>query len=328
MTTRTFALTTLLAALSLGFANGFALRTVGPGDVIGQVAGLYNVPVDAIMEANGMISETIHPGDVLRIPLVQATGGISEAAPEPPPGFRRHVLAADETLSEIVGRYDIDMRALVGANPDLSSLDRLPIGVELLIPPGDGLLIQWQPGDELVELVRAHGADPVAVLRANAIVSPSDLRPGMLLFLPGVEPTAAIDRLAAVREAENRYIWPVHGRITSYFGRRNLGFGTSNFHRGLDVGAPTGTPILAARSGTVSFAGWSGSYGYLVRVRHAGNEETWYAHQSAISVSVGQAVDQGQILGRVGSTGLSTGPHLHFELRRAGTSLDPLGLLR
>lgn len=328
MTIRTLVLTFHLVFTAAAFASGFALRTVQPGDVIGSIASRYGVPVDALLEANGLESETIHPGDVLRIPLVQATGGLAEPAPEPPPGFRRHVLASDETLSEIVSRYGISMDALVGANPDLSSLDRLPIGVELLIPPGEGLLVVWQPDADLAGLLREHGADPVAVLRANAIVSPADLEPGMLLFLPDVEPTVALERLAAVRERENRYVWPVHGRITSYFGRRNLGFGTSGFHRGLDVAAPSGTAIVAARSGTVSFAGWSGSYGYLVRVRHAGNDETWYAHQSSIGVSVGQWLEQGQVLGRVGSTGLSTGPHLHFELRRAGTSLDPLGLLR
>ena len=237
------------------------------------------------------------------------------------------MLAPRETLSEIIDRYDITIDALVGANPDLSSLDRLPVGVELLIPPREGLVVTWGHGQDLGELLAAHGADPVEVLRANAIVSPADLAPGMLLFLPGVEPEAALQRLAAVRERENRYLWPVHGRITSYYGRRNLGFGTSNFHQGLDVAAPIGTLITAARAGTVSFAGWSGSYGYLVKVRHAGGEETWYAHQSGMLVSVGQYLEQGQALGRVGSTGLSTGPHLHFEIRRSGSALDPIGIL-
>ena len=327
MTLRPIALTLLLLSASTTLADGYALRTVRPGDVIGGVASRYGITVDALLEANDLDSETIHPGTVLRVPLGEATGGYVELAPEPPPGFRRHVLAPNETLSEITDHYGITMEALVGANPDLSSLDRLPIGVELLIPPGEGLVVGWNHGDDLAELVRHHGADPVDVLRANRIVSPADLEPGMLLFLPGVEPTAALERLATVRDLENRYLWPVHGRISSYYGRRNLGFGTSNFHQGLDVAAPTGTVITSARAGTVTFAGWSGSYGYLVKVRHAGNEETWYAHQSAIHVSVGERVEQGQALGRVGSTGLSTGPHLHFEIRRSGQALDPLGVL-
>jgi murein DD-endopeptidase MepM/ murein hydrolase activator NlpD len=151
----------------------------------------------------------------------------------------------------------------------------------------------------------------------------------MMLFLPGVEPQAALERLARVREEENRYIWPLHGRITSYFGRRNLGMGTSSFHRGVDVAAPTGTPIVAARSGTVVFAGWSTSgYGYLVRIRHQGGDETWYGHHSSVLVSVGESVRQGETIGLVGSTGISTGPHLHFELHEGGSAVDPLGHLR
>ncbi len=322
------ALTASLVLAAFASADGYALFTVRPGDTLGGIAARYGLPVDALQEANGLGGILVHPGDVLRIPLGEATGGLAEPAPEPPPGLGRHVLADGETLTEITSRYGIDMEALVGANPDLSSLDRLPVGVELLIPPGHGLLVTWQPGLDLAELLREHDADPVEVLRTNQIHAPGDLRPGMLLWLPGVEPAAALERLARVRELENRYVWPVHGRITSYFGRRNLGLGTSSFHRGLDVAAPTGTPIVASRSGTVSFAGWSGSYGYLVRVRHAGGDETWYAHQSRILVSLGEWVEQGQAIGRVGSTGLSTGPHIHFEIRRRGTALDPLGELR
>jgi len=324
---RSIVLAASLVFAAFAQADGYALRTVRPGDTLGAVASLYGLPLEALQEANGLSGVLVHPGDVLRIPLGEATGGLADPAPEPPPGFGRHVLAPGETLSEITSAYGIDLEALVGANPDLSSLDRLPVGVELLIPPGHGLLVTWEPGLDLAELLREHGADPVSVLRTNAIHAPSDLRPGMLLWLPGVEPSRALDRLARVRELENRYVWPVHGRITSYYGRRNLGLGTASFHRGLDVAAPTGTTIVASRSGTVSFAGWSGSYGYLVRIRHAGGDETWYAHQSSMLVSVGQWVEQNQAIGRVGSTGLSTGPHIHFEIRRHGTSLDPLGEL-
>lgn len=327
MTFRILALSILVATGTMVVAEGYALRTVQPGDLLSTIADAYDIPVDALREANDLDSEIIHPGDVLRVPLGEARGGVADPAPEPPPGFHRHVLESGETLSEVTSRYDIDLEALVGANPDLSSLDRLPVGVELLIPPGHGLLVTWEPGDDLGALLRAHGAEPTEVLRRNRIHAPSDLEPGMLLWLPGVSPDGALERLAKVRERENRYVWPVHGRITSYYGRRNLGLGTSSFHRGMDVAAPSGTAIAAARSGTVSFAGWSGSYGYLVKIRHNGQDETWYAHQSQLHVSVGDWVEQGQTIGRVGSTGLSTGPHVHFEIRRNGQARDPLGEL-
>lgn len=318
-----------LCLLGATQATGYALAVVEPGDSIGAIADRYNISVGVLMSYNGLTSSTIHPGQVLRVPYVEATGGAAQAAPPPPPGFRQHVLAEGETLSDVTSRYGISLRALVGANPDLSSLDRLPVGVELLVPPEEGLVVTLEHGQELTDLMAAYGVGPVEIVRANRITSPADIQPGMLVFLPGVEPTAALERLAKVREMENRYLWPVQGRITSYFGRRNLGMGTSSFHRGVDVAAPWGTPVTAARSGTVTFAGWSTQgYGYLVRIRHSGGDETWYGHFSTILVSVGEYVRQGDIVGRIGSTGISTGPHLHFELHERGRAIDPLTQLR
>jgi murein DD-endopeptidase MepM/ murein hydrolase activator NlpD len=323
-------LTVLLAALvPAGLAEGYALRTVETGDTVGTIAQRYGVSSEALLSFNGLESALIHPGDILKVPYVVARGGVSEPAPEPPPGFREHVLQPGEALSKVAARYGITLTALVGANPDLSSLDLLPTGVELLIPPGEGLVVTLGEVGELQALLSEHDVKPLDVARANDIRGIADLRAGMMLFLPGVEPQAALERLARVREEENRYIWPLHGRITSYFGRRNLGMGTSSFHRGVDVAAPTGTPIVAARSGTVVFAGWSTSgYGYLVRIRHQGGDETWYGHHSSVLVSVGESVRQGETIGLVGSTGISTGPHLHFELHEGGSAVDPLGHLR
>jgi murein DD-endopeptidase MepM/ murein hydrolase activator NlpD len=315
--------------LAIGAAQGYAIVVVQPGDALGSIAQRYGIGVEALGEANGLAGNLIRPGDVLHVPLQESRGGLLEPAPAPPAGFRRHTLAAGETLSSVTQLYGITITALVGANPDLSSLDRLPVGVELLIPPGEGLLVTLEHGVELTDLLAAYGADPVAVARANQIRSPFDLRPGMLLFLPGVEPAAALERLAAVRELENTYVWPLHGRLTSYFGRRNLGMGTSTFHRGLDIAAPTGSTIVAARSGTVTFAGWSTQgYGNLVKIRHAGGAESWYAHASRILVRVGQSVSQGEPIALVGSTGISTGPHLHLEIHVSGRAIDPLGELR
>jgi murein DD-endopeptidase MepM/ murein hydrolase activator NlpD len=310
-------------------ADGYALRTVRAGDSIGAIANRYNLSATALMQFNELESATIHPGDVLKIPFVAAVGGVAEEAPAPPPGFRQHVLLPGETLTDVTSRYGITIESLVGSNPDLSSLDRLPAGVELLIAPSEGLVVTLESEGQLSELVAAYGADPVEVARANQLASPVDIRAGMLLFLPGVEPVAALERLSKVRELENTYLWPLQGRITSYFGRRNLGMGTSSFHRGIDVAAAYGSTITAARTGTVSFAGWStAGYGYLIKVRHAGSAETWYGHNSRILVGVGQYVRQGEPIGLVGSTGISTGPHLHFELHERGRAIDPLGQLR
>jgi murein DD-endopeptidase MepM/ murein hydrolase activator NlpD len=117
-------------------------------------------------------------------------------------------------------------------------------------------------------------------------------------------------------------IWPVSGPVTSPFGWR-----WGRMHEGIDLGVGYGTPIHAAAAGTVIYCGWEGGYGNLVVIDHGGNLATAYGHQSSIAVGCGQQVSQGQVIGYVGSTGHSTGPHLHFEVRINGNAVDPLGYL-
>ena len=117
-------------------------------------------------------------------------------------------------------------------------------------------------------------------------------------------------------------IWPCSGPVTSGFGWR-----WGRMHEGIDIAVPTGTPIVAAASGTIIYAGWMGGYGNLVVVDHGGGLATAYGHNSSLAVGPGQAVAQGQIISYAGSTGNSTGPHLHFEVRVNGSPADPLGYL-
>ncbi|MEO1207944.1 MAG: peptidoglycan DD-metalloendopeptidase family protein [Cyanobacteria bacterium J06638_20] len=124
------------------------------------------------------------------------------------------------------------------------------------------------------------------------------------------------------------FIYPVNGRLTSGFGqRRHPILGTSRFHAGVDFGASQGTTIRAADSGKVIFSGWYGGYGRAVVIDHGGGITTLYAHASRLYVNVGQVVSQGQAIAAVGSTGLSTGPHLHFEVRQNGNPVNPMPYL-
>ena len=117
-------------------------------------------------------------------------------------------------------------------------------------------------------------------------------------------------------------IWPIQGVLTSPFGMR-----WGRMHEGIDIGAATGTPIYAAAGGTVIYAGWESGYGNLTVIDHGNGLATAYGHQSKIAVSNGQTVSRGQLIGYVGSTGHSTGPHLHFEVRANGTPVNPLSYL-
>jgi murein DD-endopeptidase MepM/ murein hydrolase activator NlpD len=143
----------------------------------------------------------------------------------------------------------------------------------------------------------------------------------------GVDGVAGGQTLAALRRPLPRSPlsvgWPIALPVGDGFGPRG-----NRFHPGVDIPAARGTPVAAARSGSVVFTGWGGSYGNLVVVAHSRGVETWYAHLRRIDVAVGQWVRRGTAVGRVGSTGRSTGPHLHFEVRVRGAVTDPLRALR
>ena len=128
--------------------------------------------------------------------------------------------------------------------------------------------------------------------------------------------------------AETPNIWPVAGPISSYYGYRTSpgGIGSTN-HEGVDIAGDYGTPISATAAGTVTQAGWVGGYGYLVEVKHADGIVTRYGHNSAVLVYEGQHVDQGSMIALMGSTGNSTGPHCHYEVRIHGEAVDPMYFL-
>lgn len=127
---------------------------------------------------------------------------------------------------------------------------------------------------------------------------------------------------------ETPNIWPVAGPISSYYGYRTSPGGIgSTFHEGVDIAGDYGTPISATAAGTVTQAGWVGGYGYLVEVKHADGIVTRYGHNSAVLVYEGQHVDQGSMIALMGSTGNSTGPHCHYEVRIHGEAVDPMYFL-
>jgi murein DD-endopeptidase MepM/ murein hydrolase activator NlpD len=135
---------------------------------------------------------------------------------------------------------------------------------------------------------------------------------------PGVAPLPA----GPVQGASGGWIWPVSGTLTSGFGYR-----WGRMHEGIDIAVPEGTPIRAAKAGTVAIAAYTGGYGNYTCVDHGGGVSSCYGHQSSYAVSSGDSVAQGEVIGYSGNTGSSTGPHLHFEIRVNGSAVDPLGYL-
>ena len=126
------------------------------------------------------------------------------------------------------------------------------------------------------------------------------------------------------RLSTGTYIWPTEGTLTSYYGYRNISVGSS-YHQGVDIAASTGTEIYAADGGVVIFSGTYGGYGYFIKIQHDNGDVTYYAHCSKLLKKSGEAVKQGELIAYMGNTGVSTGSHLHFELRIGGeSSVDPL----
>lgn len=137
-----------------------------------------------------------------------------------------------------------------------------------------------------------------------------------------------VNERVAIGTAQEKYIWPLAGGYVS----SGFGYRWGSVHPALDIamrgnGGASGKPIVASKSGTVTFSGYEGSYGNLVRISHGNGMETWYAHNSNNLVSVGDEVDQGEVIAKVGATGTATGPHVHFEVRKDGTAQNPLGYI-
>lgn len=180
-----------------------------------------------------------------------------------------------------------------------------------------------QRGDSLWNIAKRYGIQVATLKRLNNLRS-EQLQPGQTLRLAA--PTNATARVVRTSSRQERVLYPLRGVITTRFGARGL---NGKAHSGLDIAAPWGTPVLAALSGTVIRAGWDRfGYGNLVVIRGTDQHEYWYAHNSSLTVRVGQKIQQGQVIARVGSTGFSSGPHLHFEIRSSGSVvLNPSAFL-
>ncbi len=192
----------------------------------------------------------------------------------------------------------------------------------------DGVWYRVVAGDTVEGIARRTGVPAADIIEANGLVNPDRIEVGQRLFLYGLKrllkhrPTAS--RAASPSADAPPWQWPVStGVVSSGFGQR-----WGRLHAGLDIAADEGTPVFAAAAGEVVYAADSdGGYGQLVILKHGENWATVYAHLSAILIDEGGEVMQGAPIAEVGSTGRSTGPHLHFEMRRDGEPVDPIELL-
>ncbi|MBV8531761.1 MAG: peptidoglycan DD-metalloendopeptidase family protein [Candidatus Eremiobacteraeota bacterium] len=259
-----------------------------------------------------------------------------------------NTLIAARSFSEFVERWE-DLRLLIAANERTVRARKVAEGrVAAIEADLERTRLELQQQEEAQEEARSQ-LGSLADERRNLVTLAAVRRHSVASEVAEIESLTAaeesqLETLILEREREleaqqraagiaggyessggpGSFSWPVTGTITSPFGWRSNPFGGGpEFHQGLDIAAPTGTTVMAAAAGTVIMAQWYGGYGNYVLIDHGGGYSTGYGHLSAIFVSTGQTVARGQAIGAVGSTGESTGPHLHFEIRIAGKPVDP-----
>lgn len=254
-------------------------------------------------------------------PPVPAPPQVEERKEERPSIFV-HKVNSGETLWDIATAYGTTVDSILSAN-NLSNPNMISIGQELNILSVKGVLHQVATGESLWEISERYNVAMDEITRVNEISDPSRLQPNMRLVIPGATVLRPRDVLVVNGQLQRAFDWPLQGRISSPFGPR-----WGRMHNGLDIAVPTGTQVRATADGRVSFAGWNGGYGILVIIDHGNGVETRYAHLSRLNVSAGQKVDRGQVIAFSGNTGVSTGPHLHYEIRYRNNPVNPQTYLK
>ncbi len=322
---------------------------VAAGDTLSKIAEQHGVTIKDIMQANELTDEhKLREGQVLYIPNASEyvletlahvrrlkNEEISRKKQAKAVKITNYVVKDGDTLWSIAGAFDLDINSLFGCNK-LSDSNVLKPGVAIRVPNQDGIMITVKSGQTLDKLAKEYGVFVEAILSANEMSPDEPLIAGREIFLPGAKVSAFVEsngtKVAVARgsvSANQGFGWPVVGKISSPFGwRKDPVRGGRDFHTGLDVRAPRGRQIVASRAGRVVHSGWMGGYGKTIVISHPGGMTTLYAHCSSLLVKVGTNVKRGQRIASVGSTGRSTGNHVHFEVRKNGSPMNPLKYIK
>jgi murein DD-endopeptidase MepM/ murein hydrolase activator NlpD len=262
--------------------------TVQPGDTVFGIAEAFGLTPHTIYWANSeTLEDNPHRLGIGMVLNILPVDGIY------------HTVSAEETVADLAEKYSVEPEALYNEWNDLEEGQPLPPGMRLVIPGGKREFIAWQ----LPKTVASTGGSVRNQGRAGMCT-------GSYSGLPG----------------RGWFNWPAAGRRISGWYFRDA---RNPPHNGIDIGLQTGEPVYAADGGIVIFAGWwgAGGYGNLIVVDHLNGWRTWYAHLSQVNVICGQQVGAGSVIGLGGSTGRSSGPHLHFEIRLEEVPYDPLAYL-
>ncbi|MFZ3170983.1 MAG: peptidoglycan DD-metalloendopeptidase family protein [Carboxydocellales bacterium] len=271
------------------------------GETLRDLGKLLNFDSELVAAMNGL-----QPGDSLKQGQVIVFPGEATIT---------HIVQPGDTLSELAKTYDAQVERIISDN-DLADANLLLVGQELAIPAP-----RLASVFAATKQIRSRGtAGTVKVMSGEAVEAAEAVEPAESVEAAEAQASRVNEDLASGDEDGklSQLRWPLAGTISSPFGQRE-----QRFHEGLDIVAPEGDAFRAALAGRVVFSGARGTYGNAVILWHGNGLRTLYAHASRLLVEQGAWVNQGDAVGEVGSTGHSTGPHLHFELLLYGTPLDP-----
>lgn len=246
----------------------------------------------------------------------------------------KYKIKKGDNLWGISRKYGTDHRSIIAMNY-IDDPDSLSPGNMLFIPHRNGIQYVIKKGDTITS-ISARYKTPVAKIVAHNYIG-KHVHPGQKLFLPdAVQPRVRSIKNSAQRDTANiaramkgTFAWPLSGKITSSFGNRIDPFTRKRkFHCGIDISAPLATPVKSSADGTVIFSGWKDGYGNMVVIKHHNGYITVYAHNKSNTVAEGDTVEKGQMIALSGMTGAVTGAHLHYEIRKYLTPLNPMRFLQ
>lgn len=281
-----------------------------------------DVPAEPVSDAVVMVSEKVQANpqsDAFTSDLYSATG--KDEIPWPNIDGRTKVLVytveSGDSLWGIANKFGLDIDTLRWSNIELErNPDVLAVGTQLNILPVPGVYHIVEPGDTIESLAVAYGVAPedISNYPPNGLFPPYNLKAGSGVIVPfgkkGIKPPAP------ALSPQSQLAWPIVGTVSGTFDAT---------HEALDIGAPYGSTVYAADSGLITYSGWAfEGYGYTVVIDHGDGIETWYNHLKGALLPADNYVERGTPIGEVGSTGHSTGPHVHFEVRVNGTRVNPM----
>ena len=238
--------------------------------------------------------------------------------------FSSYSMEKGDILGNIAMQTGLNEDTLISVN-NIKNTRLLQIGQAIKIPNQDGIYHSVKKGDTLTGIAEKYGTSVSAINMTNELFS-DKLAINTSLFIPG----ARLDWVNRQEINGDLFIWPCSGYVSSNYGYRIAPFaGSRQFHSGMDISSPMGSPVRAAMAGRVTQVGTNDySWGNYVVITHHSGYRTFYAHMSVVRVKTGAYVATGERIGDIGSTGLSTGPHLHFTVYKNGVTVNPRSLMR